>query len=495
MSHLTQTLPGIWLWRARHPGWESGDSWEPEVRSWAIRSAAGIILVDPLVREDLEGDGAWAALDALHAEHGPIRAVVRTVHWHHRSSSQASARYEVPIHARPLPRDSIPAHPFDVPVIDGHELLGGLHARHLGRDDELAVWIPWGPALLLGDVVLRRDGRVELCPESWLAQPQDPWPRLRGQLDRLANELAPAHLLLAHGAHELGDGPQLAEALQRARERPLPPFITMEDLSERRERPRLVDVRFAPGGEGRRRYCERHLPGAIYLELEDVLSQPAADAARGGRHPLPRPEHFAAGLSAAGISDGDSVVAYDDAGGVIAARLVWMLRILGEDAAVLTPVPGDWTAEPTPEPSPGTFTPRAWPSERFVDLDGVAARGPEVTLLDARDPGRFAGSGPDPLDPRPGHIPGAVNLPARGNLAPDGRLLPRHVLRERLGAAGIRPERPEWISSCGSGVTACHTLLVAEAVGWSEGRLYPGSFSEWSRDPQRPVATGGATPP
>ncbi|HET9074682.1 MAG TPA: sulfurtransferase [Solirubrobacteraceae bacterium] len=489
MADLIETLPGIWCWEARHQDWEAGDVWAPEVRAWAIRTEVGIVLVDPLVRDDIEGDAAWAGLDALHAAHGPIHAVLRSLHWHHRSCSQASARYDVPIYARPLPRDSIPVHPFDVPTMDGHDLLGGLRSHHLARDDELALWIPWASALLIGDVVLRREGRPELCPESWLTQPEDTWPTLRGQLHRLARDLVPAHLLLAHGPHELGDGRELAAAVGRARARPLPPFITVDDLAERREHPRLVDVRFAPAGDGAQRYRAAHLPGAVYLELEDVLSEPGGDPARGGRHPLPRPERFAAGLSAAGISDGDTVVAYDDAGGVIAARLVWLLRILGEDAAVLAPVPGDWTDEPTRALRPGAFSPRAWPDERFVDLAAVSTRGPDVTLLDARDPGRFAGAGADPLDPRPGHIPGAVNLPARANLAEDGRLLPDRVLRERLTAAGITPDRPDWISSCGSGVTACHTLLVAEAVGWPAGRLYPGSFSEWSRDPQRPVVS------
>jgi thiosulfate/3-mercaptopyruvate sulfurtransferase len=183
------------------------------------------------------------------------------------------------------------------------------------------------------------------------------------------------------------------------------------------------------------------------------------------------------------------VIAYDDGGGVLAARLVWLLRALGEDAALLSPVPAHWQSGPVPTPAPGDFPPRPWPAERFASIDDVAGRDPDTVLLDARDPGRFAGLGPDPVDPRPGHIPGAVNLPCRANVDAEGRLAGDEVLIERLGGAGIDP-RTEVISACGSGVTACHSLLVLEQLHYRPGRLYVGSFSEWSRDPDREVATG-----
>ena len=274
----------------------------------------------------------------------------------------------------------------------------------------------------------------------------------------------------------------------------------------------LADVRWYPDGRSPRdAYDAGHLPGAVLVDLDAVLAGEPTDQA--GRHPLPEPDVFAAAMGALGIGDDDTVVAYDDAGGTVAARLVWMLRATGHDAALLdgglTAREGPTSTEPARR-SPGTFTPRAWPADRLADVEDAARAGRRAggaagdpalgsgrstgesaaVLLDARPAGRYRGDGgTDPLDPRAGHVPGAVSVPARENVDADGRLLPVAVLRERLAAAGVVPGA-DVVSSCGSGVTACHTLLVVEHVGLGRGRLFPGSFSAWSRDRARPVATG-----
>lgn len=261
----------------------------------------------------------------------------------------------------------------------------------------------------------------------------------------------------------------------------------------------LADVRWYPDGrDPAAAYAAGHLPGAVHLDLERWLAGPASAA---GRHPLPAPEVFAEGLRQAGIGTGDAVVGYDDAGGVIAARLVWMLRAWGQDAALLDGGLTAWSGPvETGPPAPPVLAttpiePRPWPGDRLAAVDEVEAaatgdRADRSVLLDARPADRYAGA-PDALDPKAGHIPGARSLPARGNVGPDGRLLPAAELRRRLAAAGAGSGGPGVISSCGSGVTACHTLLVMEHAGLAPGRLYPGSFSEWSRG-ERPVATGTA---
>ena len=248
----------------------------------------------------------------------------------------------------------------------------------------------------------------------------------------------------------------------------------------------LADARcYLDGRSTREAYDAGHLPGAVYIDLDGYLAAAASPTA--GRHPLPTPEVFAAGLSAAGIGDGATVVAYDDAGGVMAARLVWLLRALGEDAALLdggAALLADRAVTGEVTPPPATFTARPWPTDRLAEVAETAAGA--VPVIDARDGERYRGE-VEPIDPRGGHIPGAVNLPCRANLV-DGRLLPVAELRSRLSAAGVRPDG-DFISYCGSGVTACHNLVVAEHAGFTGGRLYPGSWSQYSADPGRPVAT------
>jgi thiosulfate/3-mercaptopyruvate sulfurtransferase len=249
----------------------------------------------------------------------------------------------------------------------------------------------------------------------------------------------------------------------------------------------LVDVRWTPaGGSGRAAYEEGHIPGAIFMDLDTALSAPPSDAA--GRHPLPSPEDFAAALGSHGIGDGTTVVAYDGTGGLYAGRLVWMLRAIGQDAALLD---GDLQAWSGPLETTASERPRTthaatpWPARLLVSIDDVASTTDRV--IDARDRARFDG-GPDPFDPRSGHIPGADSLPSRDSIGADGRLLSREELRERFAAVGIE-EGTAVISYCGSGVTACLNLLALQYAGLGTGRLYPGSWSQWSRDPARPIAT------
>jgi thiosulfate/3-mercaptopyruvate sulfurtransferase len=267
----------------------------------------------------------------------------------------------------------------------------------------------------------------------------------------------------------------------------LPPFVDAAWLAAHRDEVVLADVRwYLDGRSGRAAFEAGHLPGAVFVDLERGLAAPA-DPAR-GRHPLPEPEVFAAEMSRAGIGDESTVVAYDDAGGVVAARLVWMLRATGHDAALLDGVlgtTGEALESGADAPVPARLTPRPWPAERLAGINDLHRDG--RVLVDARDRDRFTGAS-EPVDPRPGRIPGARNLPAREMLGPSGRLLPHDRLRAQLRDAGI-DDAEDVVASCGSGVTACHTLLVLEALGRPSARLFPGSYSQWSRS-ERPVETG-----
>lgn len=249
----------------------------------------------------------------------------------------------------------------------------------------------------------------------------------------------------------------------------------------------LVDVRgLLPGNpdgrDPRAAYEEAHLPGAVFVHLDEWLAGPPTAAQ--GRHPLPTPEQFAEGMRQAGIGDDDLVVAYDDDKGVIAARLVWMLRVTGHPAALLDTDITGWRGR---RESGGATRPRAkftavpWPREAIAEMSELDG----VTVLDARPAERYRGEN-EAIDARPGHIPGARSVPARESSDEHGRLLPLPALRARLTEAGVAPG---WVSSCGSGVTACHSLLVAEHLGLPPGRLYPGSWSQWAVT-DRPAALG-----
>jgi thiosulfate/3-mercaptopyruvate sulfurtransferase len=267
----------------------------------------------------------------------------------------------------------------------------------------------------------------------------------------------------------------------------IPPVVDPAWLQAHRESVVLADVRwYLDGRSGRAAYDAGHLPGAVFVDLDRWLAGAASPAA--GRHPLPDSEVFAEGMASLGIGDDDTVIGYDDAGGVMAARLVWLLRVTGHEAAVLDGGLGSAELEMTAPARPrAVFTPRPWPAERLAGIDDVLD--PANVVLDARDPERFRGD-VEPVDPRAGHVPGARNLPCRTNVV-DGRLLPPDELRRRFAAVGVT-DGASVVSYCGSGVTACHNLLTLEAAGFAPGRLYPGSWSQYSADPQRPVATGPA---
>jgi thiosulfate/3-mercaptopyruvate sulfurtransferase len=274
------------------------------------------------------------------------------------------------------------------------------------------------------------------------------------------------------------------------------PFVDIDWVEARRGGIVLADCRwYLDGRSGRDAYAAGHLPGAVFVDLDTALTG-HADPAEAGRHPLPEPEAFAAAMAELGIGDDDTVVAYDDASGVIAGRLVWMLRVTGHEAALLDGGLGAWRVELETSPTvrePTTFTAREWPADRLVTIEEVAAASTSSSLLiDARPRERFEGE-PDDLDPQAGHIPGALSVPCRENVDATGRLLPVEDLRARLDFGA---QRSEVVSYCGSGVTACHNLLAMEQAGLGPGRLFPGSWSQWSRDPARPVQTGaGPTVP
>jgi thiosulfate/3-mercaptopyruvate sulfurtransferase len=250
----------------------------------------------------------------------------------------------------------------------------------------------------------------------------------------------------------------------------------------------LLDVRWAlDGSKGAHTHREGHLPGAVYVDLDTELAAPARPEA--GRHPLPDPADLAATLRRVGVTEDSRIVAYDDTDGGPAARLVWMLRALGHDAAVLSGGLHAWngpleTGEVTP--APGDVPVRPWPADRLASADEVASG--DALVLDARAPERYRGE-VEPIDPRAGPGPRAVNLPYAGNLDEDRRFLDAGALRRRFEAAGVSEDR-ETIVYCGSGVTATHDLLALEAAGFERVRLFPGSWSQWSADPDRPVAVG-----
>ncbi len=265
--------------------------------------------------------------------------------------------------------------------------------------------------------------------------------------------------------------------------------MAVADLAALSPAPVLVDVRwYLDGRSGADAHDRAHLPGAVFLDLDAWLTGPSGGP-DDGRHPLPSPERFTEGLARAGVADDDHVVAYDDAGGRVAARLVWLLRVTGRRASLLDggtdAWPGPWAHGPvhrartTPEVRP-------WPGGLLVDL--TAATAPESVLLDAREAARYRGEH-EPVDPRPGHVPGAVNLPATTALGPDGRLLPPDRLRAGFDAVGAGAAA-DVVASCGSGVTACFTLLVRQHAGLPPGRLWPGSYSGWTAAADRPVVTG-----
>ena len=279
----------------------------------------------------------------------------------------------------------------------------------------------------------------------------------------------------------------------RAVARAIPHVVSPRWLAEHIEEPdlRVVDVRWKLGepAAGRRAYAERHLPGAVFLDVDRDLAAPKGP----GRHPLPSTDAFAKTMSRIGVGDATRVVAYDDMGGAIAARLWFLLRYFGhETGAVLDGGIQAWQAEERPlvheEPqvAPARFSARPRP-ELIVDRNEVGAH--PGLVLDARQPQRYRGE-LEPIDPRAGHIPRAKNAPFVNNLLTVmGPFLPPDKLRAQYGQLGA-DSGADIICYCGSGVTACHDLLALELAGITGARLYEGSWSDWSSDPASPVATG-----
>ncbi|WP_315095673.1 sulfurtransferase [uncultured Cellulomonas sp.] len=268
-------------------------------------------------------------------------------------------------------------------------------------------------------------------------------------------------------------------------------LVTADDLAAALagdEPPVLLDVRWALGRtDGHDDYLAAHVPGAVYVDLDTELAAPATP--RDGRHPLPDVDALEASARRWGVRDDRPVVAYDAVGGTSAARVWWLLRWAGvPEVRLLDGGLAAWTAASLPVEA-GTVTPEPGDvvlvpgSLSTIDADQAASW--TGSLLDARAAERYAGE-VEPVDPRAGHIPGAVSMPTAGNLAADGRFLPDDALRARLAVDG-----PVAVY-CGSGVTAAHQIAALASIG-VPAALYPGSWSQWSNDPERPVATGTTT--
>lgn len=247
---------------------------------------------------------------------------------------------------------------------------------------------------------------------------------------------------------------------------------------------RLLDCRARLGDPdfGPRAYADGHIPGARYASLDHDFAAPPGD---GGRHPLPDRQRLRDRFRAWGVNDHDQIVVYDDAGGAFAARAWWCARWLGHEAvAVLDGGFDAWKgplSRAQPVVDPGNFSLRT-PLTRETDADTLLADLERTTLVDARGRARFDGV-EEPVDPVAGHIPGAVCLPFQENLDASGRFKPAEALAERFS----RLPDPV-VCYCGSGVTAAHNVLALRIAGRPEPILYPGSWSEWIRDPARPRA-------
>jgi thiosulfate/3-mercaptopyruvate sulfurtransferase len=273
------------------------------------------------------------------------------------------------------------------------------------------------------------------------------------------------------------------------------PLVTADEVAEHRKDPGVLvaDVRWIPDGTGRQRFEEGHIPGAVYLDVDEDLSAPPVGP--GGRHPLPPPEFWADTMSRAGFADDDLVVCYDDAMGSHAVRLWWMLTVTGRRAAVLDGGLHAWarplSTGPEPARSARGFSAKPWPRGPIADAEDVkrAIEGGTAVVLDARTEARFLGD-EEPYDAKAGHIPGARSAPWDGNIDPKTqRFLSPVVLRRRYQSLKV-DDAARAVVYCGSGVTSPHDVLAMVIGGLGMPRLYVGSWSDWISDDDRSVATG-----
>lgn len=260
---------------------------------------------------------------------------------------------------------------------------------------------------------------------------------------------------------------------------------------------RIFDCRFFlkdPQG-GVKKYQEGHIPNAQFADMDTQLSSPMTETS--GRHPLPDQEKFVEQLRAWGISNSTQVIAYDDMSGAFAARMWWLLRWMGHDkVAVLDGGMQQWEAQglafTTEEPQFDTGNFVAQPRhEWLVDIDSVQTElaAGNITLIDARAADRYTGKD-QKTDPVPGHVPGAQSLPFPGNLTQQGTFAQPEVINARFSQLIGDQSLDKIVNMCGSGVTACHNLLALEIAGITPTKLFVGSWSQWIRDPSRPVALG-----
>jgi thiosulfate/3-mercaptopyruvate sulfurtransferase len=266
------------------------------------------------------------------------------------------------------------------------------------------------------------------------------------------------------------------------------PLISADELADQLAETTVLDIRWELArGPLRNEYLEQHIRGAAFVALDTALAAPAGD---GGRHPLPDTETFERAMQLAGVSDRRPVVVYDAANATAAARAWWLLRYHGHpDVRVLDGGLAGWRGpleRGEARVTPGDFMarPGAMP---VLDAEGAAELARTGVLLDARAGERFRGE-TEPVDPVAGHIPGAVNRPTTENVLPDGRFAAPDTLRQAFELVGVRGDAQVG-AYCGSGVTAAHEVLALERAG-VRAALYPGSWSEWIRDPDRPIASG-----
>ncbi len=270
-------------------------------------------------------------------------------------------------------------------------------------------------------------------------------------------------------------------------------LVSTAELEKNLARWRVFDCRhdLVKPDLGERQYGEGHIPGSLFAHLDRDLS--GRKTGTNGRHPLPEPQDFEKWLETTGLTPNDQAVCYDAGPGAMAARLWWMLRWIGHDnVAVLDGGYAKWTKEGRPVTvDVPRFTPLNYPiqlrKDSSVNVSTLENDPRKFFLVDARAPARYRGE-QEPIDPVAGHIPGASNRFNADNLAPDGTFKAPEALKNEFLALLKGRAPAEVVHYCGSGVAACHNLLAMEAAGLTGGKLYAGSWSEWSADPKRPIA-------